>query len=62
DERTKQAFFIVEPSRQQLLEMIGNLQPVVDTVLPFSQASDAYTGNVKKQGRGKLVVAVSRPN
>jgi NADPH:quinone reductase-like Zn-dependent oxidoreductase len=57
DERTKQAFFIVEPSRQQLLE-IGNLRPVVDTVLPFSQASDAYTGNVKKQGRGKLVVAV----
>ncbi len=61
DERTKQAFFIVEPNRQQLLEMIGNLRPVVDTVLPFSQASDAYTGNVKKKGRGKLVVAVSRP-
>jgi NADPH:quinone reductase-like Zn-dependent oxidoreductase len=58
DERTKRAFFIVEPNRQQLLEMIGNLQPAVDTVLPFSQASDAYTGNVKKQGRGKLVVAV----
>jgi NADPH:quinone reductase-like Zn-dependent oxidoreductase len=57
DERTKQAFFIVEPSRQQLLK-IGNLRPVVDTVLPFSQASDAYTGNVKKQGHGKLVVAV----
>jgi len=63
DERTKQAFFIVEPNRQQLLEIgerieSGELRPVVDTVLPFSRASDAYTGNVKKQGRGKLVVAV----
>lgn len=58
DERTKQAFFIVEPNRQQLMEMIGNLRPVVDTVLPFSQAADAYSGHVKKQGRGKLVVAV----
>jgi len=65
DERTKQAFFIVEPNRQQLLEIgeridSGDLRPFVDTVLPFSQASDAYTGNVKKQGRGKLVVA-ARP-
>jgi len=58
DERTKQAFFIVEPNRQQLMQMIGNLRPVVDTVLPFSQAADAYSGYVKKQGRGKLVVAV----
>lgn len=63
DERTKQAFFIVEPNRQQLFEIgerieSGDLRPVVDTVLPFSRASDAYTGNVKKQGRGKLVVAV----
>jgi NADPH:quinone reductase-like Zn-dependent oxidoreductase len=63
DERTKQAFFIVEPNRQQLLEIrklleAGDLRPVVDTILPFSQASDGYTANVKKQGRGKLVVAV----
>jgi NADPH:quinone reductase-like Zn-dependent oxidoreductase len=58
DERTKQAFFIVEPNRQQLMDMIGNLRPVVDTVLPFSQAADSYTGHVKKQGRGKVVVAV----
>jgi NADPH:quinone reductase-like Zn-dependent oxidoreductase len=63
DERTKQAFFIVEPNRQQLLEIgqlidAGDLRPVVDTVLPLSQASAAYTGNVEKKGRGKLVVAV----
>jgi NADPH:quinone reductase-like Zn-dependent oxidoreductase len=58
DERTRQAFFIVEPNRQQLMERIGNLRPVVDTVLPFSQAPDAYSGHGKKQGRGKLVVAV----
>jgi NADPH:quinone reductase-like Zn-dependent oxidoreductase len=63
DERTKQAFFIVEPNRQQLLEIgqlidAGDLRPVVDTVLPLSQASAAYAGNVEKKGRGKLVVAV----
>jgi NADPH:quinone reductase-like Zn-dependent oxidoreductase len=66
DERTKQAFFIVEPNSQQLLEIgklleAGNLRPVVDTILPFSQACDGYTANFKKQGRGKLVVAV-RPH
>lgn len=63
DERTKQAFFIVEPNRRQLLEIgnlleAGDLRPVVDTILPFSQASEAYMANVRKQGRGKLVVAV----
>jgi NADPH:quinone reductase-like Zn-dependent oxidoreductase len=67
DERTKRAFFIVEPNRQQLLEIgklleAGDLRPVVDTVLPFSQALTAYTGNVEKKGRGKLVVAVSPPD
>jgi len=63
EKRTKQAFFIVEPNREQLLEIgklldAGDLRPVVDTILPFSQASDAYRPNVKKKGRGKLVVAV----
>jgi NADPH:quinone reductase-like Zn-dependent oxidoreductase len=66
DERTKQAFFIVEPNRQQLLEIgklleAGDLRPVVDTVLPFSQASAAFTRNIEKKGRGKLVVTV-RPH
>ncbi|MCU1293400.1 MAG: Alcohol dehydrogenase, zinc-binding domain protein, partial [Bryobacterales bacterium] len=63
DERTKRAFFIVEPRHRQLVEVgklidAGNLRPVVDTVLPWSRASQAYAGTVERRGRGKLVVKV----
>jgi len=63
DERVKQAFFIVEPNRQQLTEIgrwleAGDLRPVIDRVASFSQASKAYTGDVERKGRGKLVVMV----
>lgn len=63
--RKKQAFFIVEPNRQQLAE-IGSLleneriKPVVDVVLPLSQAPEAYAGKIKQRsGHGKMVVEVS---
>ena len=61
DERIKRSFFIVEPYREQLVEIgrridAGELRPVVDTVLPLSKAADAYTGKIEKKGRGKLVV------
>jgi NADPH:quinone reductase-like Zn-dependent oxidoreductase len=65
DERMKQAFFIVEPNREQLIEIgrlmeSGDLQPVVDVVLPISQASAAFTGEIRqRQGHGKMVVAVA---
>ena len=37
----------------------GVSSTVVDAVLPFAQASVAYTGEVKeRRGRGKLVIAV----
>ena len=62
DDRTKQAFFIVEPNQGQLKEIgdlldSGRLQPVVDAVLPFSEARAAYSGAIK-HGRGKLVIVV----
>lgn len=65
DGRIKQAFFIVEPSQQQLREMArlleaGSLRPVVDAVLPLADASTAYAGQVsQRRGRGKLVVTVA---
>jgi len=65
DDRVKQAFFIVEPNHQQLTQIgslleAGDLQPVVDAVLPFTRASEAYTGEVRqRRGCGKLVVAVA---
>ena len=65
DERVKQAFFIVEPNREQLTRIgqmldAGALRTVVDAVVPLAQASVAYTGSVKQRGgRGKVVVAVA---
>jgi NADPH:quinone reductase-like Zn-dependent oxidoreductase len=67
DERVKQAFFIVEPSRQQLREIgsllvAGRIKPVIDAVVPFAETPAAYEGKTeKKQGRGKVVVEV-RPD
>ena len=61
----KQAVFIVEPDHEQLTRIgdlldAGDLHPVVEAVLPLSQAPSAYTGEVKRKlGRGKVVVAVA---
>lgn len=65
DDRVKQAFFIVEPNHEQLTQIgdlldTGELHAVVDAVLPLTQATAAYVGEVKqRRGRGKLVVAVA---
>jgi len=63
DERIKEAFFIVEPDQQQLAEVgklleSGKIRAFVDTVIPLSQAPDAFTGKLMRQGRGKIVVEV----
>ena len=64
DDRVKQAFFIVEPNREQLIEIGklldgGQLRPVVDAVLPFADAPATYAGRApQKRGRGKLVISV----
>jgi len=64
DERTKRAYFIVEPNQQQLIHIAGlldshQLQPVINTVLQFDQAGRAYTDeSITRGGRGKIVVAV----
>jgi NADPH:quinone reductase-like Zn-dependent oxidoreductase len=63
DERTKQAFFIVEPNRTQLIEIGilldgGVIQAVVDCVVPIEQASEAYAGRLKQNGREKVVIAI----
>jgi NADPH:quinone reductase-like Zn-dependent oxidoreductase len=63
DPRVKQAFFIVRPNQHELAEIgalldAGLLRPIVDAVIPLSQAPAAYAGKVQRQGRGKLVVTV----
>jgi NADPH:quinone reductase-like Zn-dependent oxidoreductase len=62
DARVKNAFFIVAPDQKELTEIgglleAGRLQPTVDAVVSLSQTSDAFTGRVARQGRGKLVVS-----
>lgn len=63
--RVAQAFFIVEPSRDQLIEVAqlidaAKLKVFVDAVAPLSEAAAAFTGRLKhRQGRGKIVVEVT---
>ncbi len=64
DPRVKKAFFIVEPNQKQLVEVAAlldqeRLRTVVDTVIPFSRAAEAYSRDTTRHGRGKLVVAVA---
>jgi NADPH:quinone reductase-like Zn-dependent oxidoreductase len=63
DQSGNKAFLLVEANQAQLVEIAkridaGALRTVVDTILPFSNASGAYASNVKKTGRGKLVVVL----
>jgi len=63
EERIKKAFFIVEPNQQQLTEVgrlleAGTIRTFVASVIPLSQAADAFSGKVRRRGRGKIVVEV----
>jgi NADPH:quinone reductase-like Zn-dependent oxidoreductase len=64
DQRIKDAFFIVEPSQKQLVEVgklldQGRLRVFVDTEVPLSDAPAAYSGKVaRKHGYGKTVVVL----
>ncbi len=60
DERTRAAFFIVEPSRMQLEEIArlidgGTLRPIVGSVFPLAEARQAYQ---HKPAHGKVVLQV----
>jgi NADPH:quinone reductase-like Zn-dependent oxidoreductase len=64
DARVKDAFFIVVPDQKQLYliaEMLrsGSLRTVVDTVVPWNKAPQAYLNTVPRRGRGKVVVDVA---
>lgn len=54
-------FFIVEPDRQQLIEVgrlidAGQLRPLVAAVYPLDQAGEAYTRAQQGHMRGKIVL------
>ena len=64
EQRVKDAFFIVEPSQKQLLDVArlldaGTLKTYINAVVPFEEASDAYSGAVRgKLGYGKVVIVI----
>lgn len=64
DQRTKNAFFIVEPKREQLIEVAqridtGSLMCFVNAAVPFEDGPSAFEGQVKgKRGIGKVVISV----
>jgi NADPH:quinone reductase-like Zn-dependent oxidoreductase len=65
DQRVKNAFFIVEPNQEHLVEIAkqvdaGHLRAFVKTIIPLSEASAAYSRAVsEKSGFGKIVIAVA---
>jgi NADPH:quinone reductase-like Zn-dependent oxidoreductase len=57
-------YFVVEPSRAQLLELArradaGELEPAVDSVYPLKEAGAAFTRVAERGKRGKVVIAVA---
>jgi len=64
DARAKQAFFIVEPNQQELIEVAemldtGRLRVFVDAEVPLSDAPAAYARKTKRTlGYGKTVIVM----
>lgn len=56
-------WFIVEPNRDQLIRIgalidAGRIRPIIDTVLPLSEARRAYEQGARGHTRGKIVLRV----
>ncbi len=56
-------WFVVEPNRAHLIQIgalidAGRIRPIIETVLPLSQARQAYEQGAKGHTRGKIVLRV----
>ena len=56
-------WFVVQPNREQLVRIgalidEGKVRPIIDTVLPLSQARQVYEQGAKGHTRGKIVLRV----
>ncbi len=61
--RVRPVWFVVEPNREQLIQIgalidAGQVRPIIETVLPLSQASQAYEQGARGHTRGKIVLRV----
>jgi NADPH:quinone reductase-like Zn-dependent oxidoreductase len=59
-------FFIVEPSRAQLVEIgslidAGQVRPVLGAVLPLARAREAFERGLAGHARGKIVLRIDGP-
>jgi NADPH:quinone reductase-like Zn-dependent oxidoreductase len=59
----RSAWFVVEPNREQLIQIgdlidTGKLRPIIEMVLPLSQARQAYEQGARGHTRGKIVLRV----
>ena len=57
-------YFVVEPNREQLLEVArlvdaGELRPAIDSVFPLADARAAFERSEQRGKRGKVVLRVS---
>jgi NADPH:quinone reductase-like Zn-dependent oxidoreductase len=62
-QRVRAIYFVVEPDRQQLIELAklasdGTLRPAVDSVFPLEQARAAFDRVMASGKRGKVVIEV----
>jgi NADPH:quinone reductase-like Zn-dependent oxidoreductase len=60
---TRFAWFVVEPNREHLIQIgtlidAGHIRPIIETVLPLSQARQAYEQGAKGHTCGKIVLRV----
>jgi NADPH:quinone reductase-like Zn-dependent oxidoreductase len=56
-------YFVVEPNREQLLELArlaeaGELAPEIDSIFPLAEARDAFVRSADRGKRGKVVLGV----
>ncbi len=57
------AWFVVQPDREQLIQIgtlidAGHIRPIIDTVVPLSEARQAYEQGSKGHTRGKIVLRI----
>lgn len=63
DPTVKNAFFIVETKREQLIELAnlvdaGKIRPLVSDVIPLGEAAQAFRSAKKRAAPGKLAITV----
>jgi NADPH:quinone reductase-like Zn-dependent oxidoreductase len=63
EEEISTAYFVVEPNREQLVELArlvdrGDLRPKIDKVFPLADARKAFERSMSRAGRGKVVLRV----